>query len=121
MQGVERRHLLRITELLAFDIPAWASPDANPCLVMPCPFCHRFHSFKPGSRYIRLRCSKGHADLYYLVWAGEAPAGLLATFVSGESLTRDPELLAVAQPRSLWGDVHDIPDEIASRIDVSEA
>lgn len=110
----------RITELLAFEIPAGAAQDKKPCLIVPCPFCRGLHRFDLKSRYIRLRCSDENADLYYLVWAGEAPPALLEVFASGKSRIADPELLAVTQPRLLWDDVHVIAEDVVSRLDVSE-
>ena len=88
---------------------------------MPCPYCRAFHLFDLRARYIKLNCSEGSADLFYLVWAGDAPRPLLEIFVSGKSMTTDPELLAVTQPRGLWGDVRVISDDIANRLDVSES
>jgi hypothetical protein len=110
----------RITELLAFEIPKQAARDGKPCRIMPCPFCHQFHRFNLKSRYIRLPCSHGHADLYYLVWAGDAPLALLEVFVSGKSLAAVPELLAVTQPRSLWDDVHVIAEDVLSQLEGDE-
>ncbi len=103
----------RLTELFAFDVPEYVTPERSPSKIVSCPFCREFHLVSRDARVVRLTCEAKQADFADLIDGGDAPRQLLKAFLSGKPLSEDSDLWRL-QPKAAWGGVSYITHGLAT-------
>lgn len=103
----------KLTELFAFEVPEYTTPERSPSKIVPCPYCKSFHVVGRDAKFVRLQCADKGSDYAELLDGGEAPRRLLAAFRSGKALPADSDLWRL-QPKAAWEGAQHITHGLAN-------